>query len=103
MRLDKCPWCGAAAICTEPKRGRSGYAEWECGSWKHGDEPVQDVNCVVNVLEAENERLHSWDGLMSLVDEHYPSDVVDGSSGDPGPRLIVLLREIDRLRGLLSN
>ena len=42
--------------------------------------------------------LHTWKGLMSLVDEHYPADLVDGSSGDPGPRLVVMLRELDKAK-----
>jgi hypothetical protein len=43
-------------------------------------------------------RRRSWAGLMSTVDEHYPEDVFDGSSNDPGSRILTLLREIDRLR-----
>ena len=62
--------------------------------------PHRELHKIANLARAEIERLHSWDGLMSLVDEHYPSDVVDGSSGEPGPRLIVLLREIERWRVL---
>ena len=46
----------------------------------------------------EIERLHSWEGILSLLDEHYPADIFDGSSGDPGPTIIVLTREIERLR-----
>jgi hypothetical protein len=46
----------------------------------------------------ERGRLHTWQGLMSLLDEHYPSEVFDGSSGDDGPRIVSLVREIERLR-----
>jgi hypothetical protein len=56
-------------------------------------------------LVAEVERLHAWDGLMSLVDEHYPTDIFphfagvpDNPDRDPGPRILSLLREIERLR-----
>ena len=49
-------------------------------------------------LEKEIERLHTWAGLMSVLDEHYPADVFDGSSGDPGPRIVALIREINGLR-----
>ena len=49
-------------------------------------------------VEAELERLHSWAGLMSLLDEHWPDAVFRGSSGDPGPTIVFLLRQIDRLR-----
>jgi hypothetical protein len=46
----------------------------------------------------ELERLRSWAGLMETLDEHYPAEVFDGSSGDPGPRIVALTREVDRLR-----
>lgn len=59
MGLEKCPWCGVKAKSVDPHGGRSGYAEWGCGSWKQGDEPVQSQNCEINVLEAEIERLQT--------------------------------------------
>ena len=60
---------------------------------------------LVRELVAELDRLHTWDGLMSLVDEHYPTDIFphfagasDNPDRDPGPRILSLLREVDRLR-----
>jgi hypothetical protein len=50
------------------------------------------------IAEAEVARLHTWDGLLSTLDTHYPAEVFDGSSGDDGPRMLALMREIDRLR-----
>lgn len=44
-----------------------------------------------------------WDGLLRILDDRYSVGVFDGSSGDPGPRIVVLLREIERLRGLLRD
>ncbi len=52
----------------------------------------------IHIVLNELDRLHTWVGLISLLDEHYPPDVFDGSSGDPGPTIIRLIREIDRLR-----
>jgi hypothetical protein len=51
-------------------------------------------------LAAELAELHSWRGLMSLLDEHWPADVFDGSSddSDPGPRIVFLVRQVDLLR-----
>ena len=51
-------------------------------------------------LAAELAELHSWRGLMSLLDEHWPADVFDGSSddSDPGPRIVFLIRQVDLLR-----
>ena len=49
------------------------------------------------------ERLHTWDGLMSLLDEHYPSDVfVGGAESDPGPRIVGLVRELDAARARVA-
>jgi hypothetical protein len=53
-------------------------------------------------MRSELARLHSWDGLMELLDEHWPADIFTGESGDPGPRMIVAIREIDRLRSRLA-
>lgn len=36
-----------------------------------------------------------WNGLMKILHDVYPADIFTGSSGDLGPRLIALLREID--------
>lgn len=44
---------------------------------------------------AEVAKLHSWPGLMSLLDERYPPEVFDGSSGDEGPRIVALVREVE--------
>lgn len=52
-------------------------------------------------LEGEVRRLGSWDGLMSVLDEHYPSETFGGSSGeasDSGVRIVVLARVIDTYR-----
>ena len=40
----------------------------------------------------------SWDMLMDILDAVYPASVFTGVSGDPGPRIIVKLREIDAIR-----
>ncbi|BBG01612.1 MULTISPECIES: hypothetical protein [Pseudonocardia] len=53
-------------------------------------------------LRAELDRLHSWDGLMSLLDEHWPVDIFRAdpmeAAADPGPRIIALLRWVAALR-----
>lgn len=50
---------------------------------------------------AEVERLHTWDGLMSLLDEHWPEDIFptlqDDPDRDPGPRIVSLLRWVKYL------
>ncbi len=39
-----------------------------------------------------------WHGLMAILDEHYPADVFTGESLDVGARLVVALRQVNRLR-----
>jgi hypothetical protein len=51
---------------------------------------------------AELTRLHSWEGLMELLDEHWPTDLIptlpDDDTRDPGPRIVSLLRWVAELR-----
>lgn len=63
--------------------------------------------------EAEVERLHSWDGLLSLLDEHWPEGIFPTSADgrrDTGPRLVAAIRraksaeaEVERLRALVGD
>jgi hypothetical protein len=57
----------------------------------------------IPALRAEIARLNSWDGMMSILDKHYPESVFDGSSGDDGPRMIVMLRLIDKPRAEVEH
>lgn len=49
--------------------------------------------------EAELDRLHSWAGLMELLDEHWPESIFptlpDSTERDAGPRIISLIRRVD--------
>lgn len=48
---------------------------------------------------AEIEFLHTWHGLMELLDEHWPSDVFpfyeDAADRDKGPRIVSLIRALN--------
>lgn len=46
---------------------------------------------------AEVERLKSWDGLLSILDEHYPAEVFE-KSADPGARIVTLTRHLAAAR-----
>lgn len=50
----------------------------------------------------ENERLHSWGGLLSLLDEHWPEDVFPDRTGKPardtGPRLVAAIRRAEKAK-----
>lgn len=63
-----------------------------------------DVDLARRLL-AELDAAHTWDGIMALVDEHYPTDIFphlagqpDNPERDPDPRILSLIREVDRLR-----
>ena len=82
-----------------------------------GQQPVIDRR----TLLAELDRLHSWDGLMELLDEHWPDDIFvtapdpevygelwyrrEGETyvrANPGARIIGLMRWLDKLREQLA-
>lgn len=50
---------------------------------------------------------HTWTGLMALLDEHWPEEVfptrTDHPDRDPGPRIISLLRQVDRLQARIGT
>ncbi len=50
----------------------------------------------------ERERMQTWVGLMSLLDQHWPEDVfpttADDAKRDDGARIVSLLRLVERLR-----
>jgi hypothetical protein len=58
---------------------------------------------VLDKQQAEIDRLHSWDGLMELLDEHWPADIFTGESGDPGPRIVALIRMVDQARAAAAT
>lgn len=97
----------------EPLRQRP-----QCPWWCDYRDPNHEGACIPtaererNELRAENEqlraeldRLHSWAGLIELLDEHWPADIFPGGgeSTDLGPRVVGLIRESDRLRAELAQ
>lgn len=63
--------------------------------------PHRDPAEQIASLEDALNRLHSWDGLMHLLDEHWPAEVFptlpDREGRDPGPRIVSLIRALDRV------
>lgn len=61
---------------------------------------------LVRELVSHLEELHSWVGLMSLLDEHWPEDIFptqeDTEQRDPGPRIVSLIRTVDLYRKSLD-
>ncbi len=45
----------------------------------------------------------SWEGVLAYIDRTYPAEVFTGASGDPGPRLIALLRRVKALERMLGE
>ena len=79
------------------------YHEHNCLCWQsigHSCDEAATIAADVERLVGEVTRLHSWEGLMSLLDEHYPADIFTATSQDSGPRIVALMREIDRLNSL---
>ncbi len=61
---------------------------------------------LANEAADEIERLHSWKGLMSLLDEIWPAGIFSGSKlpeSGPGPRILTLIREVDRLKAIVDK
>lgn len=85
-----------AELEAELGRLRTRMAEGANAAFKCPDglHPTWMLDPQVECPWCEVERLHTWAGLMSLLDEHYPPDVVTGESGDPGPRIVALTREL---------
>ena len=61
-----------------------------------------------NEMRCGIERLHSWDGLLELLDEHWPEDIfpVGGETDerrDTGARLVAAVRWIERLTAEIED
>ena len=65
------------------------------------------VSAEAERAEAELSRLHSWAGLMELLDEHWPESFIPTAPDDPtrdsGPRIVSLLRWVEGLRAELAE
>lgn len=68
--------------------------------YRHG---VLSRDVQVAALRAENARLRSWDGLMEVLGEHYPESLMQNWPDDPGPRIVALIREVDKLREVVRG
>ena len=66
---------------------------------------IDEIERLRDEVDTLIERLRrpSWDDLMVIVDNIYPADVFDGSSGNEGPRTLTLMREIERLLSLITE
>lgn len=86
-----CPECGAKGVLRE--RSPDGMTRCANGHWHKSIRFHPCPKC--KAIEEELERLHTWDGLMGLLDEHYPAHIFTGVSGDEGARIVVLTRALD--------
>ena len=61
----------------------------------------REVRTGRDARDAEIERLHTWDGLMSLLDEHWPETILptlpDEAARDAGSRIVSLIRWVEML------
>lgn len=58
---------------------------------------VLDLRDALAAARAEIDRLNTWDGLLSILDEHYPAEVFE-KSPDPGARIVTLTRHLAAAR-----
>lgn len=70
----------------------------ESGGFEGSIQLVHEFISELQTARQEIERLHSWDGLMSLLDEHYPESIFptneDSEDRDYGPRIVSLIRRL---------
>lgn len=108
-RITPAPWTqvGFGNIHAEPVGDHPPVAK----TWNraNGDfiaaapELVRELIDALTAARAEVDRLHTWAGLMSLLDTYYPEDIFptqpDGSPDrDPGPRIVSLIRYLENAR-----
>ena len=106
-----------AELRAEVERLRSDldfYQEWSNDLAQYIPEEFDDDIAQEAIIEnwakfvsAEVGRLHTWDGLISLLDEHWPDDIFptmeDSENRDPGPRIVSLIRWVEQLRGSVES
>lgn len=60
--------------------------------------PVIRAARLMSDLLAAYDGLWTWDGLLSILDKHYPADIFptlpDRVDRDPGPRIVSLIRAL---------
>lgn len=70
-------------------------------------EAVPALLNALDAADAELDRLHSWAGLMELLDEHYPADLIPTAPDDPardtGPRIVSLIRRVDAAEAAMQR
>jgi len=89
----------AAVVISQRERDAArAEVEWERADNDRLTDMVATLTGENVRARAEVARLHTWAGLMSLLDEHYPADVMTGESGDPGPRIVALVRAVAELK-----
>jgi len=69
---------------------------------------MRKYEAIAAVVE-EVERLRTWDGMLSILDAHWPQSLVptthqtDEPKRDPGARIVSLIRWVAELRGDAMN
>jgi len=83
------------------------YAEGSLGralsGVREGTSLGRKADAALTYLLDELERAQSWEGALDFIDRTYPSNIFTGESGDPGPRLIVLLRELKQAEATIES
>jgi len=107
--LNSCRWLRVSPQPIHPEVDGSGEDYYGCHlPWDNADADgdfIAHARTDIPALVAEIDRLRSWKGLLSILDELYPDDIpiVSQPEHGPGPHLVWALRQIDRLRRLRSE
>jgi hypothetical protein len=93
MADDEDPDCPIGSARCARADGHDGEHVWESAMTDRPQCDDDDEDC----------GHHSWAGLMRLLDEHWPEDIFptkydDDPKRDAGPRIVSLMRWVDRLR-----
>ena len=80
-----------------------GHTVQHCTRMSRGSETLTEAEEIEALREALRDDREKWSFDLCVyvarrcLEENYPPDIFTGESGDPGPRLVVALRDV--LRG----
>lgn len=77
----------------ERQEERQNYAMW----FTEYPSTHQRAGATVEVAVA------SWDGLLAILEQHYPERVFTGESGDVGAHLVALARANERMAAFIES
>lgn len=103
--VDRCPACGSRSLFI----GAGGFLTCSvitCANPATGD-AIESLRAELSTARASLEAFNSYAGAMgllrSIVDEHYPAEVFDASSGDQGALMVAAARKLVEAHGRIAE